>query len=317
ISQQKNTLTSAYLARFHRVCEHIFWEHPIHERLCGGQSGHTARLPGVAFRHFGYDDCDAPIHHQRILRNERIAQAAFKKNRALHFTELLTIARTKQIRGQLDAVDWFHCFIHPEAQPCGNSDDRRVEPANILCAMGVTAPARIILQRNALILSLQISLLAQDTKIPSRNLRAQFIHELLSFGLWDNGYAFDHTLLTLRSPKEILDYAIDLAASWKREIPLLLNRSVSMQPTTILKKAQNIESEILDDELILMNISNRRVTALNATAQVLWQALDLFQTPEELLTLLEEALPDQSRETLEASIEEMLNSLVEQEFLII
>ncbi len=81
------------------------------------------------------------------------------------------------------------------------------------------------------------------------------------------------------------------------------------------RKEAEVDVDVIGDDLILMHLVTRRVVILNATGHVLWDVLDSFPTRGELLSLLCEALPEQSAAELEAGLGSVLDSLTEGGFL--
>jgi hypothetical protein len=75
-------------------------------------------------------------------------------------------------------------------------------------------------------------------------------------------------------------------------------------------KANNIDADVFDGDLILMNLETRQVLVLNETANVLWTAIDQFHTRTDLLDLLREAMPDQDAAQLESSLDAILGALL-------
>jgi hypothetical protein len=77
----------------------------------------------------------------------------------------------------------------------------------------------------------------------------------------------------------------------------------------IITKAGNIDVDEFDDDLILMNLETRQVLVLNAAAKILWQAMDVFTDPADLLGLLTEAMPQLSAADADAALAEMVGKL--------
>jgi hypothetical protein len=83
----------------------------------------------------------------------------------------------------------------------------------------------------------------------------------------------------------------------------------------IITKAQNIDVDEFDDDLILMHLDTRQVLVLNAAAKVLWQAMDVFNDRSELLGLLTEAMPQLAPGEAAAALTEMVDKLSANGFL--
>jgi hypothetical protein len=82
-----------------------------------------------------------------------------------------------------------------------------------------------------------------------------------------------------------------------------------------LLKSKTVDSDIFDGELILMNLETRQVLVLNETASILWTAVGLLTTREELLDLLQEAMPQIHSSQVETSLDEVLDALLRGGFL--
>jgi hypothetical protein len=83
----------------------------------------------------------------------------------------------------------------------------------------------------------------------------------------------------------------------------------------IITKSSNIEVDEFDDDLILMNRDTHHVLVLNASAKILWQAIDLFPDRAELLGLLTEAMPQMSEAEAEAALTDLVAKLSDGGFL--
>jgi hypothetical protein len=78
----------------------------------------------------------------------------------------------------------------------------------------------------------------------------------------------------------------------------------------IFVKDPVVDTERLDDELILLHPTTLAVKVLNETAVVLWEALGTFATAEELAGLLDEARPELSDGESLACVRTFLDELV-------
>lgn len=97
-----------------------------------------------------------------------------------------------------------------------------------------------------------------------------------------------------------------------RAVNLLMDASIRQQAMGKImhfEKCAHIDVDTFDGDLLLMNLTTREVLVLNEAAGVLWAALDLFSKRDELLDLLQEALPNINPEEREASLASVLQSL--------
>lgn len=80
-------------------------------------------------------------------------------------------------------------------------------------------------------------------------------------------------------------------------------------------KSEVIDSDVFGGELILMNLETREVLVLNEAGSILWAAIDLVKTREELINLLREAMPQMQSSQIETSLDGVLGKLLKGEFL--
>ena len=81
-----------------------------------------------------------------------------------------------------------------------------------------------------------------------------------------------------------------------------------------LRKVPEIDEDVIDGDLILMHPRTRSVLILDAAARALWEVLDDFSSRDEMLELLEEALPQQPAGEIERTLNELLAALKGQGF---
>ncbi len=86
-------------------------------------------------------------------------------------------------------------------------------------------------------------------------------------------------------------------------------------PDVTLVKAPNLDADLFEDELILMNLDNRKVVVLNGSARVLWDALDDVRSEAGLLALLTEGMAEAEPEQLQNGLTELLETLTRYGFL--
>jgi Coenzyme PQQ synthesis protein D (PqqD) len=86
-------------------------------------------------------------------------------------------------------------------------------------------------------------------------------------------------------------------------------------PEVSLVKAPNLDADLFEDELILMNLDNRKVVVLNGSARVLWDALDAVRSEAELLSLLRAGMANADPGELQAGLSELLQTLTRYGFL--
>ena len=75
-------------------------------------------------------------------------------------------------------------------------------------------------------------------------------------------------------------------------------------------KVPQVDEERLDDELILLHPQTLEVKHLNETAAVLWDALGVLPTDDDLVALLVEARPELPPDEARTFVHAFLNDLV-------
>lgn len=78
-----------------------------------------------------------------------------------------------------------------------------------------------------------------------------------------------------------------------------------------LRKASEIDVDKIGDELILMHLVTRKVVVLNEAGHLVWDALDLVDTRDELHALLQEGAPHLSAADLHQGAESVLAALLD------
>ena len=80
--------------------------------------------------------------------------------------------------------------------------------------------------------------------------------------------------------------------------------------TLLYHRSAAFDQEELDDELVVMELESQAIVTLNATGRLVWEMLDEATTAEEILTLLGETFPDVDKDSLQADIQAVLDTLV-------
>jgi hypothetical protein len=78
----------------------------------------------------------------------------------------------------------------------------------------------------------------------------------------------------------------------------------------MFKKADDVELDFFDGDLILMSLSTRRIVILNRGGHVLWEALDHLPRRAELIETVAEAFPDAGVDAARESVESILTALL-------
>ena len=73
----------------------------------------------------------------------------------------------------------------------------------------------------------------------------------------------------------------------------------------------------MSEETIIMDMENGKIHSLDDVASVIWELIDQYQTPQELLKQLKEVYPEESEEILKADLEEFLEELAEKEMILV
>ncbi len=90
--------------------------------------------------------------------------------------------------------------------------------------------------------------------------------------------------------------------------------SVCPSPTCLYQRSPDADEERLDDELILLHRKTLQVRVLNSTATVLWDAMVIYHTAQELADLMLEAWPAMDASEALAYATQFLDSLTEAGF---
>ncbi len=80
-------------------------------------------------------------------------------------------------------------------------------------------------------------------------------------------------------------------------------------------KSKVVDTDVFDGELILMNLETREVLVLNEAGRILWDAIDLLKTREELTDLMREAMPQIQSSQIETSLDDVFAKLLKGGFL--
>ena len=83
-----------------------------------------------------------------------------------------------------------------------------------------------------------------------------------------------------------------------------------------LRKAPDLDEDIVDGDLILMHLQTRSVVILNSAARALWEMIEDFSGRGDMLELLCEALPEQPPSEVERGLDELLTTLKGQGFVV-
>ena len=106
----------------------------------------------------------------------------------------------------------------------------------------------------------------------------------------------------------------------REEILLFLGRLVSLGLVHVsgplhLRKASDITSETVGDELIVFKESRKKVHAFNDTGAVLWAALDHYPRQDQLVELLAQAWPDKDPAELRRLVTDFTMQLLDLGFI--
>ncbi len=80
--------------------------------------------------------------------------------------------------------------------------------------------------------------------------------------------------------------------------------------TLSYRRTGSFDQEELDDELVVMETESQAIVTLNATGHLVWDMLDQATTAEEILTLIGDGFPDVDKDSLQADIQAVLDTLV-------
>ena len=133
------------------------WYQAIHEVLPVGRT-RLSLVQSILLRHDGYDD--PVVMKAKRERNRRIVERETAAGRDYY---ALALERARLAEDGAAFMLWLRAFNHPRAGPGdAGAYDPRVEPAEVLCALGYTAPALTLLEDNPAIVPLQLAVLAAD-----------------------------------------------------------------------------------------------------------------------------------------------------------
>lgn len=80
---------------------------------------------------------------------------------------------------------------------------------------------------------------------------------------------------------------------------------------TRYRRLSGVDEERLDDELILLHPTTAKISVLNQTAAILWDALVDFDTGDALAQLIVEARPEISQTECRAFVDTFIRDLSE------
>ena len=80
--------------------------------------------------------------------------------------------------------------------------------------------------------------------------------------------------------------------------------------TTVYRRTDSFDHEEFEDELVLMEIESQAVVTLNATGQMVWEALEGGATLEEIGDLFQRGFSDADREAIRRDIQGVLDTLL-------
>ncbi len=80
--------------------------------------------------------------------------------------------------------------------------------------------------------------------------------------------------------------------------------------TTVYRRTDSFDHEEFEDELVLMEIESQAVVTLNATGQMVWDALEGGATLEEIGDLFQRGFSDADPEAVRRDIQGVLDTLL-------
>ena len=305
--------------RLHRHQKNIAWKGLVHEQLTldGNELlGSSPKLaPGIALVHSGYEDKSTLI--KKDIRNRQIAQRKEDISR-LSRGELLALARSETFRGNFNVLLWIYLYRFSQDEGIIDRYDLRHEPALMLLAARYSAPALQVLSSNPLIVPLQLGMLAYELlehKQISQE-RFQFLCKTLHLGLYDSLYTFPLELVG-GDPQLVMHHIQNLALDWTvNEIIDEPKNMPLIDQNTQYRQLAGVQSDIFEDELIMMHPESWRAIALNPVSAILWEALAWAQSPAQLLDLYLEASPQPDQKGAELLINDVLQLLLTHEFIV-
>lgn len=75
-------------------------------------------------------------------------------------------------------------------------------------------------------------------------------------------------------------------------------------------RGTSVDEQTFDDDLLLMNQETKKVVVLNAASTVLWRLLDTPTSSEDLVSILNEALPNELIDNKKISANKLLMELL-------
>lgn len=300
-------LTPRPSARLQRNDGSLRWRNAIHEMLEYTASGSTAPpelLAGALLRHHGYDDDEAIA--AKIKRNHAIVRA--ERSRGRDYLYLwVEEARYAAAFGGGAAMAWSKVFNHPDAAPrFPGGIDLRVEAAEALCEFGNSAPAEELLKDNPYILSLHLAILrGQSTRGETiDDERLNFVAHCTGAGSGDWRYSYPQALLgaTREAIRALATQATETAQTSGKAARALGRTNLESAMQSRFIQNEEFDTEILGEDLVLMNSKTLEVLTLNPTAHAVWEALDGRPSVEEIAEAFEEVFPDIDKAALRSDI---------------
>ena len=75
-------------------------------------------------------------------------------------------------------------------------------------------------------------------------------------------------------------------------------------------RSTSVDEQTFDDDLLLMNQETKKVVVLNAASTVFWRLLDTPTSSEDLVCILNEALPNEALDNKKTSVNKLLIELL-------
>ena len=307
--------TANYRVRFHRNVQDVKWRGSVHEQLQSSQNPTHLQpklIPGILVHHDGYEDTG--ISTKKHLRNATIAAKAMGE-REPTFGELHALAAAHMPSiPESNASLWFRCFKNPHIAPTIFYDSR-VTPAHALCSFGYPNPALTILDRNPLILSLQLAVLADSFRRLGEldEERLTFVEMVARHAAFDQNHPLPIGIIG-KSREEIVELVKKMADDWSTAVTSeYLPKKIDFDQRYV--RIGSFEQEQFENDTILLHGETGQVIVLNEVAAVLWQALAWDHTPNDLLELLKEAQPLEPSEQLNEALSATLSQLLGGDFI--
>ena len=306
-TQFNSQFTPRVHVRMHKNSPNIRWQDRIHERLTvmHGEPYQSRFLSSLILRHHGYEDQDIVL--DKHARNLNIAQKGLTTLPT--YAELLTQARTETAYSMPNFMHWLHCYKIALA-----TSDLRTQPsyfgfesAFLMCIAGYAEPAERLLEKNPLNIYLQLAVLANKLKYLKYldEPRLIFIETCLQNGLYDVYENFPCELLGANKDK-LLDYLQCWINEWENTT---MDTPVFMENIRYVRST-SVDEQTFDDDLLLMNQETKKVVVLNAASTVFWRLLDTPTSSEDLVCILNEALPNEALDNKKTSVNKLLIELL-------